>query len=260
MPRASVRHALPDLVPRLRKHLAEAGIPRDKSHVGEGHPVAHQPLGPVTLGAQNALDDAQDAPDLGGIAVDGGLDLLRVEVHEPGGLAEVGALAARLEVQPLVAEVALPQRAVRDAAGVGVVLLGQVLVDGARLPQRHARVRVLDRRHPAVGVDVGEWLLLDVVEAERLDLVVEAEFLQEEDGLWEVSAGRRPDTSTAYSALTFHGFGPGAGEEEVSTVLSLLRLELNEAPTGDPHANGLRRIRRFHCCVVVGASASERRY
>jgi hypothetical protein len=55
---------------------------------------------------------------------------------------------------------------------VCVVHLDQVLVDGARLPQCQTRVGVLDGRHTPVGVDIGKRLLLDVVEAERLDLVV----------------------------------------------------------------------------------------
>lgn len=130
-----------------------------------------------------ALNDTQHALDLVGIALDGGRELLRVEVLEPAALAEVRALSAHLEVQPLVAEVALLQRAVRDVVGGGVVLFGQVLVDGAGLPERQACVRVLDGWHPAVGVDVGEGLLLNVVEAERLDLIVEAKLLEDEDSL-----------------------------------------------------------------------------
>lgn len=111
-----------------------------------------------------------------------------MQVCEPAGLAEVRALPAHLEVQELVAEVPLLQGAVRDAVGGGVVLLDYVLIDCARLPERDARVGVLDRGDSPVGVDVYEGLLLDVVEAERLDLVVEAELLEDEDPLRGMSA------------------------------------------------------------------------
>lgn len=71
--------------------------------------------------------------------------------------------------------------------GRGVILLGQVLVDGARLPERQARVWVFDGRHPAIWVDVDEGRLLDIVEAEGLDLIVEAQLLEDEDCLWCLS-------------------------------------------------------------------------
>lgn len=61
-----------------------------------------QPLSISRLGGEHALDDAQHPPDLIGVALDGGGDLLWVEVLEPAALAKVGALAAHLEVQPLV--------------------------------------------------------------------------------------------------------------------------------------------------------------
>lgn len=166
MPRTNVRQALPNLIPGLHEDRVEAGIPREESHIRKGHLVADEPLGISGLGGQHALNDAQDAPDLAVVALDGGRDLLRVQVSEPAGLAEVRALPAHLEVQELVAEVPLLQGAVRDAVGGGVVLLDYVLVDGARLPERDARVGVLDRGDTPIWVDVYEGLLLDVVEAE----------------------------------------------------------------------------------------------
>lgn len=183
MPGTNVREALPDLVPGLREDMIQAGVPGQERHVGKRHLVANKPLGIARLSGQVTLDDAQNAPDLVGIALDGGRELLMVEVREPAHLAKVRALAAHLEMQPLVAEVALLQPGVRDAVGGGVVLLDQVLVDGARLPKRQARVWVLDGRNTAVWVDVSKGLLLNVVEAERLDLVVETQLLKEEDCL-----------------------------------------------------------------------------
>lgn len=221
-----MRQALPDLIPGLHQGIIKAGVPREERHIRKRHLVAHKPLGISGLGGQHALDDAQNAPDLVDVALDGRRDLLRVEVHEPAGLAEVRALPAHLEVQELVAEVPLLQGAVRDAVGGGVVLFDHVLVDGARLPQRDARVGVLDRGDTPIGVDVYEGLLLDVVEAERLDLVVETELLEDEDSLRGMSAILcHPNIITNQlgpsdvSALTFHGFGPGAGRWKVSAVL-----------------------------------------
>lgn len=184
MPRADVRCALPDLIPGLHQNLVQAVVPRHERHVGKGHLVTDQPLGVSRLGSQDPLNDTKHALDLVGVPLDGGREFLWVQVLEPAALAEVRALAAHLEVQPLVTVVALLQSSVRDVVGGGVVLLCQVLVDGPRFPERQARVRVLDRWHPAVGVDVGEGLLLDVVETERLDLIIEAQLLKNEDRLW----------------------------------------------------------------------------
>lgn len=179
-----MRHTLPHLIPRLHQNLIHAVVPRHERHIGKGHLVTDKPLGVSRLGSQDPLNDTKHALDLVGVALDGGRELLRMKVLEPAALAEVRALAAHLEVQPLVAEVAFLQRGVRDVVSGGVVLLGQVLVDGARFPERQARVRVLDGRHSAVWVDVDEGLLLDVVETERLDLIIEAQLLKNEDRLW----------------------------------------------------------------------------
>lgn len=112
MPRANTRHTLPDLIPGLHEDLAEAVVPRHERHVGESHLVADKPLGIGRLGGQDALEDTEDALDLVGIPLDSRRELLLVEVLEPAALAKVRALAARLEVQILVAVVALVQRAV----------------------------------------------------------------------------------------------------------------------------------------------------
>lgn len=112
VPCADMRNALPDLVPRLHEDLAKAVVPRNKRHVGKSHLVADEPLGIGRLGCQNTLEDTQDALDLGGVPLDSRRELFLVEVLEPAALAKVRALAARLEVQVLVALVALLQRAV----------------------------------------------------------------------------------------------------------------------------------------------------
>jgi hypothetical protein len=78
------------------------------------------------------LDDAEDTADLALVAGLGRGELLGVVVGEPGFLAEVGALAGGLEVEPLVLGVLLLAAGVVELVG-GVVGLGEVLEDGAGL-------------------------------------------------------------------------------------------------------------------------------
>lgn len=136
-----------------------------------------------------------------------------MEVCEPAHLPEIRALAAHLEVQPLVAEVSLLQRLVREAV-VGVVLFNHILVDGSRLPQYQVRVGVFDSRDATVGIHVGEWLLLDLRETKRLDFVVETELLEEEDCLLSEIMSKITTNVQGHEEclFTFHGFGPGAAK------------------------------------------------
>lgn len=63
--------------------------------------------------------------------------------HLPSSLAVVWALATDLEMQPLVAVVLFLEGGVADEV-FGVILLDQVVQDGARLPQCQARIRVMN--------------------------------------------------------------------------------------------------------------------
>ena len=92
-------------------------------------------------------------------------------MRKPPTLSVVGTLPAGLEIQPLVAQMALVQGVVGETV-LGVVHLGYVLVDGAGFPEGEPRVGVLDGGGAAVAVDVGEGLLFDVVEADGVDFVV----------------------------------------------------------------------------------------
>jgi hypothetical protein len=74
-----------------------------------------------------------------------------VQDVEPGCLAEVGALAADLEGEPLVAQVFFGQGGVAEGV-LGVVLLDDVVDDGAGFPENEAGVGVLD----------GWWVELEV--------------------------------------------------------------------------------------------------
>lgn len=106
---------------------------------------------------------------------------------EPAALTVIGSLAAHLELEELVAEVAVDD-IVKCEALLRVVLLDEVLVDGSRLPKGETGVRVFDGRDAAVGVDVYERRFLHVIEAERFELVVKGEFLKEENGFPAIGA------------------------------------------------------------------------
>jgi hypothetical protein len=102
--------------------------PRHKDDIRVGSLVTHKVLCPLLL--KLLINDPDDALDLLQIPVNGRLDLFGMERGEPSGLAEVGALAGHLEVEPALAEPFLGEGAVRELA-VGVVRLDEVLVDGA---------------------------------------------------------------------------------------------------------------------------------
>lgn len=105
-------------------------VPGSPGQIGVGVAVANEVVG---LGlAEVELDDAEDAADLALVAGLGRGELLGVVVGEPGFLAEVGALAGGLEVEPLVLGVLLLAAGVVELVG-GVVGLGEVLEDGAGL-------------------------------------------------------------------------------------------------------------------------------
>ena len=120
------------LVPLVvRQQRVQIPIPRDKRQICVRDLVPRQIF--RTLLLQVPINDARNALDLVGVAVDGGLDvLLWVEEGEPGFLAKVGALSGGLEVQP-------GEGGVFFFGGVGVqglgfiVLVDEVFDDGARL-------------------------------------------------------------------------------------------------------------------------------
>lgn len=73
----------------LQQTLANAP-PSDKRQVGVSALVADEPSGAVAFEAE--VKDTRNAIDLVDVAVDGGLDLFRMEACEPGCLAGVGCL------------------------------------------------------------------------------------------------------------------------------------------------------------------------
>ena len=125
------------------------------------------------------LQHPRDALNLAVIPLLGRLDLLGVVLGEPYRLAVVRALSAGLEEQPLLGEVrVVGSRCKRKLAG-GVVGLGEVLEDGAGLPQREVSVGVVDGGHAAVGVDGEEGGLLQLGELRVDQLIRDGELFAE---------------------------------------------------------------------------------
>ena len=85
------------------------------------------------LAFERLLQYAKNALQLVIVALDGGRNLLGVEVCKPSCLSEVWALSADLKGQPLIAEVALLESIVAELVRC-VVLRNEVLNDGTALP------------------------------------------------------------------------------------------------------------------------------
>jgi len=83
---------------------------------------------------------------------------------------------------PLLLAAGIAQRVLR------IVRLEQVLDDGAALPQREARVRVLERRHAAVGVQLFERGRLQLGELLHFGFVGEVQFVEDDGDLPRVGA------------------------------------------------------------------------
>jgi hypothetical protein len=93
-----------------------------------------------------------------------------------------------LEIQPLLRQPALLAARLETNLPVRVVLVDQVLDDGAGFPEREVGVGVVDRGHAAVGVDGEEVGLLDVGELHVFEVVGEAEFFGEHADFGRVGA------------------------------------------------------------------------
>lgn len=142
----------------LIQHQVHGVLPRRKGNVDIAVLVTHHPgfLGAVLflLPLQMTLEDGSDAVDLLDVAFNSGGDRLGMVPLEPDGLAKVGALAGGLEVEPLAGVVEVGSARGEAELVLLVVGLGQVLEDGAGLPQGEVGVGVVDGGQAAVGVDV----------------------------------------------------------------------------------------------------------
>ena len=151
------------------------GIPRHERRIGIAELVTDEEF----LVLQGVVEDTGDATDLIDIAIDSAGELLRVVEGEPHGLSEVRALTGHLVVQPLLRFIVL-FRAWGEAEVVLLVVgFHQVFDDGARLPQRDARIRVLNCRHTAIGVDRLVRFLLHVGELDDLQRIRDVELLED---------------------------------------------------------------------------------
>lgn len=184
-------------------HHEQDELPRDPRQVGVRELVPNQPRPArgldgllaerLPLPRQVALQDRGDAVRLLHVALHGAGQSLVMELVEPGRLAVVRSLSAGLKEQPLLRVVPLGRPGREAEPVVRVVLVDQVQQDGARLPQRDARVGVLDRGDPPVRVDRDVVGLFDVAEGDWRDLVGDAEFFEDYRDFGRVGAAFSPD-------------------------------------------------------------------
>lgn len=102
-----------------------------------------------------------------------------VKPHEPGCLAEIGALAADLEGDPLLDVVFLWNGGVAEFL-VLVIVLDEILGDCGGLPQSDACVGVVDDGDAAVGVDFFKGWLLDLGHVHEFGFIRYAELLHDD--------------------------------------------------------------------------------
>lgn len=200
VPSTNIRKPVPFLECKVGSSL-DVIIPGTKRQIRICHLVAYKPLSAL----QRAFQDAQDAEDLSIVAVYGRLHAFGVQHIEPcrresrrnekdgitsclpGSLTEIRPLAADLEKQPLLLQRPLLEPLMCQLL-LHVVLLYQVLDDGARLPERELCIWVLDCRDPPIRIDADEWLCLHVLEAYRFELVRHTELFEDQDWLPRVWA------------------------------------------------------------------------
>ena len=116
---------------------------RDEGDVSDSRPAADEPL----LFRKHAVEDAEHTLDLVHIALDRAGQLFRMVDREPAGLAEVRALAGRLEVKPLELSVVLVGARRDGDLVLVVVLVDDVLDYSVRLPVTRGQEIELDMRH-----------------------------------------------------------------------------------------------------------------
>lgn len=71
---------------------------------------------------------------------------------------------------------------------LGVIGFDEVFNNGATLPDGNTSVRILNGRHSTVRIEFNKRLLLDSVEPDRLDIVRNAEFTQDDEDFVPVSS------------------------------------------------------------------------
>lgn len=186
-----------EVVVSLVKDDANDVLPRDEGEIGNRALPPNEPRPILARGhlllRQDLFQDARDALNFLDVAVEGAGQILVVELLEPGGLAVVGALTRRLEVEELPGLVRLGT-AGREADFVAcVVLFDEVLDDGPGLPQGNVGVWVVDGRQASVGVDGQVFGLLDIGQGHDDGLVGKAKLLEDDGDLGRVGATLAPD-------------------------------------------------------------------
>lgn len=185
----------------LLEHPSHDCLPRNEHDIRIGDLIAHKPRSVTASAAavflfllrQSPIQDARHPIHFFGIALDGAGHLFRVELLEPDRLSVVRALSRPLELEPLLRKIRLRRPRSETQAAFRVVALDQVFDNGTGLPQGDAGVGVVDGGQATVGVD-GEVLgLLDFGELNIVELVREAELLQDDADFGRVGTALTPD-------------------------------------------------------------------
>jgi hypothetical protein len=93
-----------------------------------------------------------------------------------------------LEEEPLLSKVCVVASMCEADLLILVVLLNKVLNDGAGLPDGEVGVGVVDSWHTPIGVDGGEFGLLEDIELQVFDLVGQIELFANHGDLGRVGA------------------------------------------------------------------------
>ena len=101
---------------------------------------------------------------------------------EPRQLSVIRSLSTHLEVLPR-SLLPLLRRVCIAKLVLGVVVLNQILDDGAALPDSNAGIRILDGWHTTVWIEAEEWLLLQHIETNGLDLIWNAQLAYNDQDL-----------------------------------------------------------------------------
>ena len=136
-----------------------------------------------------------------------------MQVIEPTGLPKVRALAAYLKSEPLIAEVLLLEGVVAEDM-LCVVLLDDVLDDGAGFPERDSGIGILDGWSCGIrGSKEYSEHIKDIPGARPLGLMSMKGFCLTTAKLKELSS--YGISSSSRTRTGFHGFGGAAGSLSV---------------------------------------------
>jgi hypothetical protein len=139
MPRLNIGKPVKFLIRRAKNQRINTIVPDSECKISKRYFVTYKPLSAF----KSSVKYAKYALNFAVVALDCGGNLFWVECVKPACLAKVGALAANLEGEPLVAEVFFLESVVAKLVR-RVVLLNDVLNNCASFPERKTSVWVLN--------------------------------------------------------------------------------------------------------------------